>query len=59
MATAGSVLRIAKIGIVITTASMLMTETLVTAAMNCRAFGNVHTLECEFKMTRFKERRKL
>jgi hypothetical protein len=27
--------------------------------MNCRAFGNVHTLECEFKMTRFKERRKL
>jgi hypothetical protein len=58
MTTAGSVFRKAKIAIVMTTVGTVMAETLVTAVTNCRAFGNVHTLEFEFRMPRFKERLK-
>lgn len=54
MTTAWCVLRIGKIAIVIA-----MTETVVTAATDCRAFGNVHRLACEFRRPRFKESRKL
>jgi hypothetical protein len=59
-ANAGSALRMAKVAIVKTTASItVIAETLVTAVTNCRAFRNVQTLECEFRMPGFKERRKL